>query len=214
MAVRDVKSSEQWNAIVSYSRELLKRIAPDALMISGPQLLVYILPVELKVSRIEPYKTAIEKNYKVIVSFGRGRPYPLYNLRRSCNEARIALHYPHVMKIKSEVQSFADTGIFSIIFSQEIEIVKAFCRNTLEPLLDYDSKNESSLLPTLTELVNSNFNLKETAKNLFIHVNTLYYRIKRIEQLLKVDLSQMSTRVNLFTVLKSWALLQISGLWD
>lgn len=214
MAVCDVKSSEQWTAIISYSREFLKRVAPEAFMISGPRLAVYIFPAGQKAVGLEPYKTALGKNYQVVASFGRGQPHPLYDLHRSCDEARIALHYPHVMGIKSESQYFSDLGIFTPLFSQELESVKMFCRNTLEPLLDYDTKNESSLLPTLTELVNSNFNLKETAKNLFIHVNTLYYRIKKIEQLLRVDLSLMNTRVNLFTVFKSWALLHLSGLWD
>lgn len=214
MAIHDMKSSEQWTAIMSYSREFLKRVAPEACIVSGPRLAVYIFPTGLKTVGIEPYKTALEKNYHVTASFGRGQPHPLYNVRRSCDEARIALHYPHVMGTKAESQYFSDLGIFTAFLSQELENVKMFCRNTLEPLLDYDTKNESSLLPTLTELVNSSFNLKETAKNLFIHVNTLYYRITRIEQILRVDLSLMSTRVNLFTVLKSWALLQMSGLWD
>lgn len=214
MAVRNVKSSEQWNEIVSYSRESLKRVAPKAFMVSGPRLAVYIFPAGPKAVEIEPYKTALEKNYHVAASFGQGQPHPLYNLRKSCDEARIALHYPHVMGTKVESQYFSDLGIFTPLFSQELESVKMFCRNTLEPLLDYDTKNEDTLLPTLTELVNSNFSLKETAKNLFIHVNTLYYRIKKIEQFLRVDLSQMSTRVNLFTVSKSWDLLHMSGLWD
>ncbi len=214
MAVHDVKNSEQWTAIVSYSREYLKRVAPEGFMVSGPRLLVYIYPAGPKAVGIEPYKTALENNYQVTVSLGRGQSHSLYDLRRSCDEARIALHYPHVMGTKSEFQYFSDLGFFTPLFSQELESVKMFCRNTLEPLFGYDTRNESSLLPTLTELVNSNFNLKETAKNLFIHVNTLYYRIERIEQLLRVDLALMSTRVNLFTVLKSWALLHMSGLWD
>lgn len=214
MVVREVKSSDQWTSIVSYSREFLKRVAPEAFMVSGPRLMAYIFPAGPKVVGIESLKTALEKNYQVAASFGQGQPHPLNDLRRSCDEARIALHYPHVMGTKAEVQYFSDLGIFTPLFSQELEIVKIFCRNTLEPLLDYDTKNDSSLLTTLTELVNSNFNLKETAKNLFIHVNTLYYRIKGIEQLLRVDLSLISTRVNLFTVLKSWDLLYMSGLWD
>ncbi|NMA14390.1 MAG: hypothetical protein GX930_04025 [Clostridia bacterium] len=214
MALRDVKNSKQWAAIMSYSREFLKRVAPEAFMISGPRFAVYMFPAKLKAMGIETFKTTLEKIYHVSASFGRSQPHPLYNLRRSCNEARIALHYPHVMGIEAEIQYFSDLGIFTPLFSQELEIVKMFCRNTLEPLFDHDTKNESSLLPTLSELVNSNFNLKETAKNLFIHVNTLYYRIKKIEQLLNVDLSLMSTRVNLSTALKSWSLLHMSGLWD
>ncbi len=214
MEVSDVKNSEQWTAIMSYSREFLKRVAPEAFVVSGPRRAVYIFPADSKTVEIMPYKTALGSNYHVAASFGRGQPYPLYNLRRSCDEARIALHYPHVMGIKTENQCFSDLGIFTPLFSQELETVKMFCRNTMEPLFDYDTKNKNSLLPTLMELVNSNFNLKETAKKLFIHINTLYYRIEKIEQLLQTDLSLMSTRTNLFTALKSWDLLHMSGLWD
>ena len=212
MTVLDVKSNEQWTAIVSHSREFLKRFAPEVLMISGPRLAAFIFPAGPKTLGIERYKTALEKDYQVAASFGRGQSHPLNNLRRSCDEARIALHYSHVMGTNTEIQYFSDLGIFTALFSQELEIVEMCCRKTLEKLLDNDTKNESSLLPTLTELVNSNFNLKETAKNLFIHVNTLYYRINKIEQLMGVDLSLMNTRVNLFTILKSWELLHISGL--
>lgn len=214
MAAREVKSCEQWTAIISYSREFIKRVAPEALMIGGPRLAVYIFPSGPKEVKIEPYKTALEQNYHIAASFGRSRPHPLHSLRRSCDEARLALHYPQVMGNKAEIQYFSDLGIFTPLLSLELENVKTFCRNTLEPLLNYDAKNECGLLPTLTELVNSDFNLKETAKNLFIHINTLYYRIEKIEQLLRVDLSRINTRVNLFTVLKSCALLQTSGLWD
>lgn len=215
MTVRNVPSCEQWGAIVSYSREFLKRVAPEAFMVSGPRLVVvYIFPAGPKAVGIKSFKTALEKSYPVATSFGQGRPHPLHSLRRSCDEARIALHYPQVMGTQTEIQDFSDLGLFTPLFSQELEIVKSFCRNTLEPLLDYDLKNASSLLPTLAELINTNFNLKEAAKNLFIHVNTLYYRLEKIEQLLKADLSLMRTRVNLFTVLKSWALLYRSGLWD
>jgi len=138
---------------VSYSREFLKRVAPEAFMVSGPRLMAYIFPAGPKAVGIEPFKTALEKNYQIAASFGQGQPHSLYNLRRSCDEARIALHYPYVMGTKADGQYFSDLGIFTPLFSQELESVKMFCRNTLEPLLDYDTKNEDTLLPTLTELV-------------------------------------------------------------
>lgn len=216
MAVRDVKSKEQWTAILSYSREHLKRVAPDAIMVSGPQLGIaaYILPARPKAARIEPYKTALEKKFQVTASFGRSHPHPLNNLRKGCDEARIALHYPMVMETKAEIQCFSDLKYFTFLFSQELESVKKFCWNTLAPLFDYDEKNKGSLLLTLAVLVKSNFNLKDTAKSLFIHINTLYYRINKIEQLLCINLSLINARFNLFTALKAWDLLHISGLWD
>lgn len=216
MEVHDIKNSKQWSAILSYSRQFLKRIGPEAFMASWeqPGIAVYIFPYETEMVEIKPFKATLEKNYPITASFGRGTPHPLYNLRRSCDEARIALHYPNVMGIEDEIQSFSELGTFTPLFSQDLGTVKLFIQNTLEPILEHDEKNECSLLATLIELVNSNFSLKETAKNLYIHVNTLYYRISKIEQLLTVDLSLMSTRFNLYSAIMSWSLLHTSGLWD
>lgn len=214
MEISDIKSNEQWNAIEHFSREFLKRVAPESFMVSRPLRIAHVFQAGPKMVKIESYKIALEKRFQINVSFGRSQPHSLKNLRRSCDEARLALHYPHVMGTMDDIQYFSDLGIFTPLFSQELNTVKMFCRNTLEPIFDYDTKNKNSLFPTLAKLVNSNFNLKETAKKLFIHINTLYYRIKRIEQLLNVDMSLMNTRVNLFTALKSYALLCKSGLWD
>lgn len=214
MLVHDIKSPEQKKALLSYSREYLKYIASDAFLVSGPRFHFFILPAETKTLNIESLNNTLKNNYKVALSFGQSTPHPLADLRRSCDEARIALYYPQVMGIQTEMQSFADLGNFIFLFSQDIETVKQFCWHTLQPLLNYDKKYENVLLRTLTELVNSNFNLKETAQHLFIHINTLYYRINKIEQLLDTDLSLMSTRVNLFTALKAWNLLHLSGFWD
>lgn len=215
MAVRDVKSKEQWTAILSYSREYLKQVATDAIMISGPQLGIaaYIFPDRPKAAAIEPYKTALEKKFQITTSFGRSQTHPLNNLRKGCDEARIALHYPMVMETKAEIQYFSDLEYFTFLFSQELDIVKNFCWNMLEPLLDYDKK-DCSLILTLAALVKYNYNLKDTAKSLFIHINTLYYRINKIEQLLCINMSLINARLNLFTALKAWDLLHISGLWD
>jgi hypothetical protein len=58
MEVHDVKDSKQWPAIVSYSREFLKRVAPEAFMVSWPQfgIVVSVFPEgskrELSLSRL------------------------------------------------------------------------------------------------------------------------------------------------------------------
>ena len=214
MRIQDWKSPEQKKALQSYLREYLKWITADAFMVSGPRFNLFAIPAEIKAENLEALKDAVKNNFDISLSFGIGMSHPLSNLRRSSDEARIALYYPQVMGTENSMQNFADLGNFVFLFSQDLETVKHFCWNTLEPLLNYDNKYENVLLITLTELVDSDFNLKETAQRLFIHINTLYYRINKIEQLLGVDLSQMSTRVNLFTVLKAWNLLHLSGLWD
>jgi len=50
---------------------------------------------------------------------------------------------------------------------------------------------------------------KTTSEILFIHVNTLRYRIKKVEEILRIDISKLENVVNLFIALKSRALLKV-----
>jgi DNA-binding PucR family transcriptional regulator len=69
-------------------------------------------------------------------------------------------------------------------------------------------------MPTLRMLLDNNFNTRATADNMFVHVNTVHYRIGKIEQLLDIDLSAMSTRVELYTAVKVWDTLEVNGLLE
>ncbi|MBS1881824.1 MAG: PucR family transcriptional regulator ligand-binding domain-containing protein [Actinobacteria bacterium] len=55
--------------------------------------------------------------------------------------------------------------------------------NTLGPLLDYDDESGSELVETLRVYLECNRSPKRTADQLFIHNQTVHYRIKRIEEL-------------------------------
>ncbi len=99
--------------------------------------------------------------------------------------------------------------MFTHIFSQDTECLKEFCCRTLGSLIEYDKNNNGELLSTLRQLLDSSFNWKATAHSLFIHINTLYYRVNKIQELLELDLSRMDTRVNLYTAVKIWDTLNL-----
>lgn len=58
----------------------------------------------------------------------------------------------------------------------------------LEPLDKADSENNSELALTLYKYIESSGNIAKTAKDLFIHRNTMFYRLDQIKELLQVDL--------------------------
>ncbi|MFQ8898900.1 MAG: helix-turn-helix domain-containing protein [[Clostridium] scindens] len=59
----------------------------------------------------------------------------------------------------------------------------------LSVLKDYDEKNNSSIVDTLLEvMLNHAMNLKKAAENMFVHYNTVQYRIKKIEDLLQMNI--------------------------
>ena len=71
------------------------------------------------------------------------------------------------------VQQFAEMGIFTCIFSCDIDTLKHYTLSTLGKLLDYDKANNAQLMDTLRHLLDNNINWKRTADYLCIHVNTL-----------------------------------------
>lgn len=58
---------------------------------------------------------------------------------------------------------------------------------TLKPLDDYDAKTGSELSATLYEYINCDRNMSATAKKLFIHRNTMIYRIQQIHEIIDFD---------------------------
>ncbi len=60
----------------------------------------------------------------------------------------------------------------------------------LKPLDDYDSQNESFLSETLYEYIQSGQNISQTAAKLFIHRNTMLYRLQQIKQIINFDIKE------------------------
>ena len=69
-------------------------------------------------------------------------------------------------------------------------------------LMDFDKKNNTALAHSLSEYLNCHNNPKRTAFLLGIHRNTLDYRIKKIEELLNIQLNDPKLNWSLFLSFK------------
>ena len=68
--------------------------------------------------------------------------------------------------------------------------------------MDHDAENKTELLPTLDAYLESGENLTHTARQLFIHLNTLRYRLKHISDITGIDLKMLKLVSNLAQVLR------------
>ena len=66
--------------------------------------------------------------------------------------------------------------------------LEAFARRTLRPLIDHDRAHGGDLLHTLRAFLEEDRVQRRAAARCFVHVNTIVYRVRRIEELLGVDL--------------------------
>ncbi len=148
------------------------------------------------------WQQAFRDRFHVPLSIGVGNAHPISDLHKSFHEARIALTFRTIKGHEGFVQWFRDLGIFGNLFSSPAEDIRAFCRQTLDKLLEYDHDYDTELQLTLRTLLDENFNYKLTAEKLFIHVNTVRYRAEKIAQLLNIDLNSPDVRFNLYAAIR------------
>ncbi|MBX6356756.1 MAG: PucR family transcriptional regulator ligand-binding domain-containing protein [Micromonosporaceae bacterium] len=79
---------------------------------------------------------------------------------------------------------------------------QSFQSRLLGPLVDYDRAHGADLVRTLDTFLACSGSWTRCAAELHLHVNTLRYRISRIEQLTGRDLSRFADRVDFFLALR------------
>ncbi|MFX0578604.1 PucR family transcriptional regulator [Nocardia nepalensis] len=81
------------------------------------------------------------------------------------------------------------------------EVRRMFRLRLLDPLSSYDQENRADLVHTLETFLQVSGSWTKCAELLHVHVNTLRYRIQRIEELTGRDLSRLEDRVDFFLAL-------------
>jgi hypothetical protein len=82
------------------------------------------------------------------------------------------------------------------------DVRRAFTARLLDPLRDYDRRHRAELIPTLEAFLESDGSWTRCAGRLHLHVNTLRYRVGRIEQLTGRDLSRLEDKLDFFLALR------------
>ncbi|MFJ3669048.1 PucR family transcriptional regulator [Streptomyces sp. NPDC090106] len=82
------------------------------------------------------------------------------------------------------------------------DVRRAFTARLLDPLRDYDRRHRAELIPTLEAFLDCDGSWTRCATRLHLHVNTLRYRVGRIEQLTSRDLSRLEDKLDFFLALR------------
>ncbi|NGO12080.1 PucR family transcriptional regulator [Streptomyces sp. HC44] len=82
------------------------------------------------------------------------------------------------------------------------DVRRAFTARLLDPLRDYDRRHRAELIPTLEAFLDCDGSWTRCAGRLHLHVNTLRYRVGRIEQLTSRDLSRLEDKLDFFLALR------------
>jgi DNA-binding PucR family transcriptional regulator len=129
-------------------------------------------------------------------------------LARSHTEARQALRLSRRAGGQSKVTSYRSLGAFRLLLDvQSPEALRAFAHEVLGPLVKYAESRETPLLATLEALAGARWIRRAAARELGIHINSINYRIERIESLTGLSLDDPETRVAVAIALRARTML-------
>lgn len=100
------------------------------------------------------------------------------------------------MQFKLPIVFFEDMGVYQILFSiEDKQILIEMYYRLLQPLIDYDQKHHGELEKTLFYYLIYGESQLTMAKNLYMHRNTINYRMNKIKELLNCQLDTFEEKV-------------------
>ncbi|WP_373895520.1 PucR family transcriptional regulator [Virgibacillus sp. CBA3643] len=99
---------------------------------------------------------------------------------------------------------YENIGIYRILLKQQDAYLKSYINDYLSPLIRYDQETKSELLRTLEVYLNLQGSKKEAADQLFIVRQTLYHRLRKMEELLGKDFMEPNNRLALEMAIKAY----------
>lgn len=134
---------------------------------------------------------------------GVGRNYQdIQEIWKSNKEANRAIEYQKKAS-NDRIIYYDELGIHRILSFEGLEAeLDQFYMEMLEPLVKYDREKGTELILTLTKYFENEGNISEISEKLFVHYNTVVYRLQRIKEIIGMDLEDYNNRLNLQISLK------------
>lgn len=126
-----------------------------------------------------------EAMLNVRVSFGTV-VQELKDVSKSYKEAKMALDVGKIFYAEKNVAAYSSLGIGRLIYQLPVNLCKIFIDEIFGDNVPSDLDEET--LTTINKFFENNLNVSETSRQLFVHRNTLVYRIEKIQKSTGLDL--------------------------
>lgn len=143
------------------------------------------------------------------LAIGIGRSVQQFpELRTSYRDAAQAMALEHRLR-HHKPQVYANLGVYRLLLPlTETNELRAFADRVLGPLMADERAGKTHLLETLRVYFECNGNVAQTAKQMYIHRNTLLYRLDRVREAGNLDLDDAETRLQLQLALRAYELVR------
>jgi purine catabolism regulator len=136
------------------------------------------------------HKSFIEKGLNISMGVS-AQPRKLLDLKESYKEACSALKIGREIFGEGFVVFYDDVRIYDLLLNvSNRELLTELKNRYIKRLVDYDAANLSDLVHTLEVFLHNHLNYTRTSNDLFIHRQTLRYRLQRIKEILDIDFNR------------------------
>ena len=126
-----------------------------------------------------------EAMLKVRVSYGTV-VQELREVSKSYKEATMAMDVGRIFYAEKNVIAYSTLGIGRLIYQLPVNLCRIFIEEIFGGNQVYDLDEET--LTTINKFFENNLNVSETSRQLFIHRNTLVYRIEKLQKATGLDI--------------------------
>lgn len=147
----------------------------------------------------EIYDKITKKNGNLDVIIGKGNFHREFeNVRKSYDESLTVIQLAQLHNNRF-LYKYKEIGAYKIIMGvQNRTLIESFSQDILGQLKRYDALHNTDYLSFLRTFLEENGSTSKISERQYIHRNTVLYKIKKIESLLDMDLSNPFTKTNLY----------------
>jgi len=147
----------------------------------------------------EIYDKITQENGSLNIIIGKGGFYQNHeNIHKSYDESLTVIQLAQLHKNRF-LYKYKEIGAYKIIMGvQNRTLIESFSQDILGQLYRYDDMHKADYVTFLRVFLEENGSTNKISQRLFIHRNTVLYKIKKIEQLLDMDTTNPFTKTNLY----------------
>ena len=139
-----------------------------------------------EVKQSETYKDIEQTAFVILDTLNTEAISSLKDVSKSFKEAKMALDVGKIFYSDKNVVAYSNLGIGRLIYQLPIPLCKMFIREIFGDMSPDDFDEET--LATINKFFENSLNVSETSRQLFIHRNTLVYRLDKIQKITGLDL--------------------------
>ena len=109
------------------------------------------------------------------------------DIAQSYQEAKMALEVGKVFYASMDTISYGKLGIGRLIYQLPMSLCDMFIKEVFGDTIP-DILEDEEAMSTINKFFENNLNISETARQLYVHRNTLVYRLERIEKAIGLDI--------------------------